>query len=329
MSHDPDLHACKRERPTPSAYKNYIKIREWLLLLLVVIALSVGIGLEIANYSVYENFKGIGCALAGSSIIAILIPSVIRCAGEGYNNVWLTSGAAIILLFIFLFTFYTSYFLIVGMSLPVGGSDSGTSRILTFPPMISAACIACLGWYIHFQASAKNHRTSNSFQLIMHTRTSKEFLDRATRVHSAYPYGTIVPSDHVASIAPSAKRSAESVVAKLDEKANPEAKENAERLLKIALDADAVKYLLNFYEFMAVGIKQKDLEEIIIYDTLGVAVTSIYERAQPFINYINGPNVGQTLAFCQLDKLVKRWNIWLEDERSDLNKRRAAAGVSK
>jgi Domain of unknown function (DUF4760) len=327
MSTDQQWQTYTREKPTPSSYLSYVKSRERWLLLAIAIALAIGVGMDISNHIIYEEYKGVAYAISGLAIIATLMPSVIRCAGGGYKNVWLTAGAALILLAIFLATFYTSYFLIIGVAPVPAGGDSGISRVLTFPPMISAACIACLGWYIHFQASAKNHRTSNSFHLIMQTRTSKEFLDRASRVHSAYPHGTAVPPEHVASIAPSAKSKAEIALSKLEEGALPEIRAAAEERLKVALDADAVKYMLNFYEFMAVGIKQKDLEEIIIYDTLGVTVTSIYARATPFVDYLTSQSGGQTLAFCQLDKLAKRWNVWLEDEKSEVNKKRAAGGA--
>jgi hypothetical protein len=277
----------------------------------------IGIGMDLSDHPGYEKFKGWGLVIVGISLVVCCVPTIIRCAAGGYRNIWTVAASSIFILAVSLIIFYTSYYWITGTD-PAGNPLSEKSdKILSFPPLISAIILAGIGWYIHFQASAKNARTTNSFQLVMQTRTSKEFLDRASRAQIAYPFGAVAPKEHAkyieaAVFADLRKKHAES------SDADPGGKKKIEEELKIADNVDAIKYLLNFYEFMAVGVEFKDLEEWIIYDTLGVTVTSMYRRSEPFVSHIrNHAATPQKLAFSNLEKLVVRWELLLKREKDE------------
>lgn len=275
----------------------------------------LGVGLDVSDQPVYEQLKA--WLLAGWAIVflSLLLPAGLRCANCGAKSVWPVVALSVFVLGVVLLVFYTCYFWAVGAS---QGSESRFDKLLNFPPMLAALWAAGVGWYITFQAAAKNHRTTNSFNLIMQTRTSKEFLDNAKFVGLVYPHGSVVPPADAELI--DAKKLKE-LTAKEAERAaanNPADPVLADLLFK-ARGADALKYLLNYYEFMAVGIKAKDLEEEILYDTIGVTVTSVYNRSAAFINYLRDPNKGkQPLAFVELRDLVAQWDKRLKQEVSNL-----------
>lgn len=304
----------------------HISKKEMGCLIATAVLFVFGVGLDVADQPLYEAWKGWGLIALALLFFTGAIPGITRCAAQGPHSIWPVVRGAFVILVIFLVVFYTSFHWIAASAAAQHFEIS--DKFLNFPPMVIAIWAAGVGWYIHFQASAKNHRTNNAFSLLMQTRTCAEFLNRAQVVQHRYPHGSVVPKEDVELFASSALRDlreqlreAESpdasvVTAEASADTSAEQVRIAKEYLEKAKAADALKYLLNYYEFMSVGIKAKDLDEELLYQTICVTVTSMYARARPFIEHVRTAPVGtaQPLAFTALEELVKKWEQRLADE---------------
>lgn len=286
----------------------HMRRREHIAFAVLVALVLVGVGLDLSDQPLYERFKGFGLIVAALLFFYSTVPPTLRCAAAGVKSVWSVCGASVVHLIVFLVVFYTAFFWIAD-SLPET-VPAPSDKLLNFPPMVAALWAAGMGWYVHFQASAKNHRTTNSFNLLMQTRTSSVFLERARTVQLTFPHGSNVAVADKSLF----ESSVLSMLAQAATGGGADAAD-AEKRLELATAADALKYLLNYYEFMAVGIEAKDLDENLLYDTISVTVTSMYHRAEPFITHLRkDATPKQPLAFDSLEALVKRWDARLRDE---------------
>ncbi|MBB6572555.1 DUF4760 domain-containing protein [Xanthomonas arboricola] len=270
------------------------------------------VGLDWCNYIPYELYKGWLIAVAGAVVLYAMVPALVRCGmAGGAKSVWSVVRASLALLLFTLISFYSSYYLISG-SITMG-SVSLSDKYLNFPPAIAALWTAGMGWYIHFQATSKNHRTNNSFNLLMQTRTSSEFLRRALDVQKVYPFGCNILEVDEEHFSPEnlknlALQAANSLVVENVAVVPPPTLLEAK-----VLAIEGMKYLLNYYEFMAVGIEANDLEENMLFKTIGGTVCSVRDRADLYIQHMR--KNGQPLCFAALDRLVTRWKQRLEDEK--------------
>jgi hypothetical protein len=70
-------------------------------------------------------------------------------------------------------------------------------------------------------------------------------------------------------------------------------------------DADSIRYLLNFYEYLAVGIKSKIYDEPLLKDSMYTSLITVFERCEGFIDIVR--KNGQKTAFCNFERLAKKW----------------------
>lgn len=293
--------------------------QEVVLFLLAIFLLGVGVTLDVTHQSLYERERGWVIVAFIVCLLAATIPTMVRCAGEGYSRVWLICGTSAVVLTLFVICFFLAYFAFVGTSEPSIAVD----KILNLPPVLAAMWAAGMGWYVHFQASSKNNRTTNSFNLLMQTRTSAEFLKMQAAAQRVYPHGVSVPIEDIGYFS-ALKQSQVLNAAEAAEQAGPITIELADERRK-AEAVNAIKYLLNYYEFMAVGLTAKDLDENLLYETIAVNVTSVYERAEHYIAHVRkGANVNQPLAFESIEVLAKIWQGKLKDEVHDKEKQDSA-----
>ncbi|WP_414486521.1 DUF4760 domain-containing protein [Stenotrophomonas maltophilia] len=270
------------------------------------------VGLDWCDYGPYERYKGWLIAVAGVAVLYAMVPALVRCGmAGGADSVWSVVRVSLALLLFTLISFYSSYYLIADNLAGIGPPLS--DKYLNFPPAIAALWTAGMGWYIHFQATSKNHRTNNSFNLLMQTRTSSEFLRRALDVQKVYPFGcNVTDADEAHFHADNLRKLSEQIANSLGVEeggAAPPPVLNADTVHAI----EGMKYLLNYYEFMAVGIAANDLEETMLFKTIGVAVCSLRDRADVYIQHVR--KNGQPLCFVSLDRLVTRWKQQLEDAK--------------
>jgi len=290
----------------------HLKTAEKVAAFSVLAVLLVCAGLDWCDYAPYERFKGWLIALGGAVVLYAFVPALVRCGmSGGARSVWSVVRASLALLLVTLASFYSSYYLISASMGP--GAAELSDRYLNFPPAIAALWTAGMGWYIHFQATSKNHRTNNSFNLIMQTRTSSEFLKKAHAVQMVYPFGSKIGPEDVDYFSSGAMLQLQRQgLASLTVEEGGATLETLLREEKVNA-IEGVKYLLNYYEFMAVGIEANDLEESMLYNTISTTVCSMRERAEVYVSHLR--ENGQPLCFTTLDRLVKRWNERLEDEK--------------
>jgi|TARA_R110002167_G_scaffold95474_3_gene254198 hypothetical protein len=70
-------------------------------------------------------------------------------------------------------------------------------------------------------------------------------------------------------------------------------------------EALSIRYILNFYEYLAVGINNKVYDESILKESMYTSLINVYERCESFIDVIR--KNGQKTAFCNFEGLAKNW----------------------
>jgi hypothetical protein len=217
-----------------------------------------------------------------------------------YVAIW-----GIISLTAFIIAFYVVFFVATGAS---SATETSWDRVLNFPPVIAAVVGAGLGWYVHQQLSAKFHRTGNSFALVIQMRTSSEFISHTKKLAAVYSIFDPFPSTDCEYALRNNKR------VELDQlrrtiSAHPE-KHDATAKLKCLNELakieaiEGLKYLLNFYEFMAFAIQAADLDETLLYETISPHVVGWYNQTKVLREALS-ERPGDKLAFQHLERLVK------------------------
>ncbi|WP_286075457.1 DUF4760 domain-containing protein [Stenotrophomonas sp. 59] len=279
-------------------------------------------GLEIGSQPTYLALKPFIVGLGGFVFLVISAMAVRRCADHGPGSIGQVCFWSAVLLGFTVTLMYVTFFLLFPNALDEG---EAVSKILNIPPVIAAVWAAGIGWYVHFQATAKAHRTNNAFNLLMQTRTNKEFIDRSELIQRYFPHGSgIVEVD----TAPGRVddrihlKSLEDQLAAAEARKWPTAPYEELALLRDRIGRVkaqlALRYMLNFYEVMAVAIAKNDLDEGLLYDSLGGVVPSIYRRAEKIIAYERTKGTVAVLVFTGLTPLVDRWERKNEAERRKL-----------
>lgn len=71
-------------------------------------------------------------------------------------------------------------------------------------------------------------------------------------------------------------------------------------------DADAINYVLNYYEYVAVGIKRGIYDELILKDSSYTTFVHMYEFCKPYIDSVRRLNQRYT-TWCEFECLAKKW----------------------
>lgn len=184
-------------------------------------------------------------------------------------------------------------------------------RVLNLPPVLAAAVAAAIGWYAAHQLAAKNHRTNNSFSLVMQTRCNAEFLKHATALSRTFPPPLKLTKAHAIYFPRDARQTFEDLQLKKKRGKNltPEETKRLEAMEEHKLQAvEAAKYMLNFYEFVAYGIYANDLDEGLLYETISPAIVSLFQRTKELRGEVNGGPNGDKLSFEHLHRLVEGYD---------------------
>ncbi len=76
-------------------------------------------------------------------------------------------------------------------------------------------------------------------------------------------------------------------------------------------EADDIRYILNYYEYVFVGVKQKILDENILYDSQNSTVRTLYKQTKPFIEELR-ERVPQPTAYQVFEEYAKKWQTRYE-----------------
>jgi hypothetical protein len=211
--------------------------------------------------------------------------------------------------------------------------------VLSLPPVLLGVWSGLTGLYVHYQTQKKNQRTSNAFAIVMQTRTNTAFLDMSRARTAAFKPNFEIPHSDLRFFKASAatvdlekmrtecatlrKVLSEMACGVITDQARLGKKNELEKRLKSTSEdlrqyegAAGLRYLLNFYEFMAKGIRAGDLDEDLIRGTLRGTVVACYNDGKHLRALARngvqtqGPDFAppQPAAFEHLDWLVIREN---------------------
>ena len=258
-----------------------------------------------------------GWWIAGIEVFLIgsFVRPILTMMRKGYESVLSVCIVVTSIFALSLIGFYTSCYFIVG-NLSADGSP--VSKLLDLPTPLVAVWAAGLGWYITFQSGKRSQRTSHAVSLVLSTRTNAEFLKHSQLVRKRLPTKDDV--DAIEDSLYSFTALKETAISR-DEKDETKVKR-----YKDAQGIAALKYMLNYYEFVAVGIEAGDIDEQMTYEALGEHVIKLFDRGESVCRWLRDPQRGnEQLAWCHLEKLVNRWRAF---SREDHAERVRSAGTS-
>lgn len=256
------------------------------------------------------------CLIALVGLTGFLAPAVMRAAKKGHKHVptvcvwsiaWLAAAIAV-----FLYWFF---------NWPDFASSDQNDRILNVVPVLTAIVFGGLGWYVHYQYSGRTSRMNSSFALVMEMMKSSEYIRQNKLVGEHFPPSIgDIPDVYKPHFAPGAVKrltdaatAAKTSVCAID-------LERAEAIM-------ALRYILNYFEFIAVGVRANDIDADLLFDTVGQIVVGRFKRSEKLVKWFRAPapnGQGQDLALEHLEWLCRQWEPRLEEQTSKMRRRNLA-----
>ncbi|MEH6413831.1 DUF4760 domain-containing protein [Pseudomonas sp. CGJS7] len=266
--------------------------------------------------------KGALVLLAYSGLVVFMWRSLLLAAHLDHRHLLTVCIWSFVMLALGIAALFYSYMHIISNLYPA--LDKLLNNLV---PVLVAIWAAAVGWLIHFKLTTKAHRTNNAFAIIMEMRKNSEIIKRLEIVSYHFPPGSgPIPQSYVPFFAPDALTKARnaaagaqanlSQIAKLQ---NGAPKEGFLRNASSALDTananvekaeaiQALKFVLNYYEFMAVGIKAGDLDGDLLFSSISTAVIRLFDRAKAYIDFASDEaRGGHPDTFCDLKRLSAEW----------------------
>lgn len=75
---------------------------------------------------------------------------------------------------------------------------------------------------------------------------------------------------------------------------------------KFEKEAQGIRYVLNFYEYLSVGIIHKVYDEQVLKESMYSTLVRTFERCQPYINQIR-QQTGSNTAYTNFESLALKW----------------------
>lgn len=147
-----------------------------------------------------------------------------------------------------------------------------------------------LGWVIHAQLTNRVHRKTHTLNLLMQSRTSVEYQDHIRNINRAFPKSKKVTAEDIEA---HLDHEDQFIQSKIDELTSIKAK-----------GLSSIRYILNYYEFLAAGITKDDLDEDLLYECLSGIILTMHDMSAEFIE---SRQKKQKMVFKNLDSLVKHW----------------------
>ncbi|MBU3845562.1 MAG: DUF4760 domain-containing protein [Candidatus Acinetobacter avistercoris] len=150
---------------------------------------------------------------------------------------------------------------------------------------VLAAIAAVFGWIFTSRVQIINTIRSHSVQVLMNSRNSTAYIgkvDEATKIRRNLVSELALSKDVKVQLSASKFKELE------DE------------------EKSAVTYLLNFLEFVAIGIRHNNLDEDLIKGSFKSILKSNYNLFQPVIEYLR--EIDSSKIYNQLEMLHKRWD---------------------
>lgn len=178
--------------------------------------------------------------------------------------------------------------------------------IQTLTSFFAAAAVA-IGWLVHAHTQKNALRRQHTVNVLNSSRMSEVYQEKLEQYNQRYTqYREISELD---------------VKTYLDNrKGNKENKENKEGVKDSGDEAEAIKsiraaiYLLNFYEFIAVGISKGDLDDDYLYETVSYITFSLRNTSQKLILELRKD---EQSVFEHLDKMLARWEGITQERKKE------------
>lgn len=159
---------------------------------------------------------------------------------------------------------------------------------------LASVALAFATFVWNAQRSRNQQRQQHTITILFQTRLSTEFRENLGKRKEVFKEGTLV--DH------------EVYKSMLNASANDEM--SAEEARKCRECAEAIRFLLNYYEFIALGIVRRDLDEGMLRGSIrGIMCALVVDMA----DILKGAQADNKLAYRNLLWLFRRWRIDEED----------------
>lgn len=251
-------------------------VRHWWLLVAFILLVATNLTLEVSGVGFYETYCREASWLVAATIYLFAI-------GRPFARLTVDNDSAIhqqILLG--LVTIFAAFALAIFLLGEVAAQDFAYSLTAS----LLAAALVGLGWYFHYRVSTKASRKAHTINLLMASRLSEEFQQHLRNIRAAYDLDTPVP-----------KGDAEKYYSSV----NPDPIDDNQEAVKCKA-IYSIKYILNYYEFLAVAIRMRDVDEDLLYECVSGIAVALNET---FESVIEVAQDRQDLAYEHFTLLIK------------------------
>lgn len=263
----------------------------------VALAASVIAAVTLASSPVITNTQQAWLAIFAYVMLCIFFMQPLLIAAKSHKHLLTVCVWSFVLVLVGIALVFYAYY-------RFAEDPTKYDKLLNVVPVFVAIWAAALGWLIHFRLTTKAHRTNNAFAIIMEMRKSTEILKKHEMASKHFPPGTTsIPQEYHPYFSSEIFRQLSENAAREQRVIDPSALDKAEAIA-------ALRYMLNYFEFMAVGIRAGDLDEDLLYDTISTTVVGMVERSSQLIDYARADRpggAGQPLAMVDVSDLAQRW----------------------
>jgi hypothetical protein len=146
--------------------------------------------------------------------------------------------------------------------------------------VVFAAFSAMIGWIISVQTTRRNSRKQHTMAVLMQARLSTEFNNRVRSFYAKCPLNRNVTTTDLS---------------------DPE-------FQQVLPD---IRYLLNYYEFLAVALRHDDLDEELLRDCVRGQLCAFYEKAKVVIDDSRSSDprgAANSTRYSELEALYRKWH---------------------
>lgn len=165
--------------------------------------------------------------------------------------------------------------------------------------IVVGVLFASIGWLTTSFISIKNHIKQHTMNILLRVRESEIFSVHWRNIAAKYSVGVKVTPSELRHLIREYRQPIQP---------HPSTGQYLPRIY------ESIGYLLNYYEFMAVGIKHGDFHEKMLKDSQRAIVVGFCEKVAPFIERerrkeMRLKNTHDPEVFRELVKLYERWKI--------------------
>lgn len=292
---------------------NLIALVVSIILMIFCVIREIDLALTDENGRAFLNFyqsysPAIWSLLYCSIVYAFAVP-LLRIRKIPYGKSLSNWGWSIItLLFICLIVIVTT-------RLNITSDDAGTIQVVA---TVIAVVVGITGWFVQHQITANTSRVNHTLNILLQTRISEVFENHTKCVNKIYPnkYFSVIPEQDVKNWHEiNSNNSGESSQPAHNKKPRAELSSPTQNDLDQAITSQF--YLLNYYEFLAVGVKTGLLDEELLYETIGGIVIRQVQRSEKLINHARHTSAK---TFINLVQMEQRWKPRREFENKECQK---------